>query len=152
MAGLDVNRLILLIAVLARRAGVDVSGRDVYASLTGGLTVSEPALDLPLALAIAASQRDRVLGADTLACGEVSLMGELRPVPGLERRLREAARLGFRRALVPAEPAVRGCAGDAPGGGAWTRPCRYPAAGPGRRLRRRLRYLWVRSGQAPIFW
>ncbi len=104
VAGLDVNRLILLIAVLARRAGVDVSGRDVYASLTGGLTVSEPALDLPLALAIAASQRDRVLGSDTLACGEVSLMGELRPVPGLERRLREAARLGFRRALVPVEP------------------------------------------------
>lgn len=104
VAGLDVNRLILLIAVLARRAGIDVSGRDVYASLTGGLTVSEPALDLPLALAIAASQRDRVLGADTLACGEVSLMGELRPVPGLERRLREAARLGFRRAMVPAEP------------------------------------------------
>ena len=104
VAGLDVNRLILLIAVLARRAGVDVSGRDVYASLTGGLTISEPALDLPLALAIAASQRDRVLGSDTLACGEVSLMGELRPVPGLERRLREAARLGFRRALVPVEP------------------------------------------------
>lgn len=104
VAGLDVNRLVLLIAVLARRGGVDVSGRDVYASLTGGLTVSEPAIDLPLALAIAASQRDRAIDSATLACGEVSLLGEIRPVPGLERRLREAVRLGFRRALVPAEP------------------------------------------------
>jgi len=101
VAGLDVNRLVLLIAVLARRGGIDVSARDVYASLTGGLAVSEPALDLALALALAASQRDQPVPADMLACGEVSLLGEIRPVPGLERRLREAARLGFRRALVP---------------------------------------------------
>jgi DNA repair protein RadA/Sms len=106
VAGLDVNRLVLLIAVLARRAGVDVSGRDVYASLSGGITVSEPALDLPLALAVAASQQDRAIAGDTLACGEVSLLGEIRPVPGLERRLREAARLGFRRALVPHDPTL----------------------------------------------
>ena len=102
VAGLDSNRLALLIAVLARRGGVDVSGRDVYASLAGGLTVSEPALDLALALAIAASHMDLALPADTLVCGEVSLLGEVRPVRGLDRRLREAARLGFRRALVPA--------------------------------------------------
>jgi len=106
VAGLDGNRLALLIAVLARRGGIDVSGRDVYASLAGGLTVSEPALDLALALAIAASQRDLALPADTLVCGEVSLLGEVRPVPGLDRRLREAARLGFRRALVPAGPSA----------------------------------------------
>ena len=101
VAGLDANRLALLIAVLARRGGVDVSGRDVYASLAGGLTASDPALDLPLALAIAASHRDRALPADTLICGEVSLLGEVRPVRGLDRRLREAARLGFRRAIIP---------------------------------------------------
>ncbi len=101
VAGLDVNRLVLLIAVLARRGGIDVVGRDVYASLTGGITVSEPALDLPLALAVAASHRDHAIAGDLLACGEVSLLGEIRPVPGLERRLREAARTGFRRALVP---------------------------------------------------
>ncbi|MFV2063108.1 MAG: DNA repair protein RadA [Chloroflexota bacterium] len=106
VAGLDANRLALLLAVLARRAGVDVAGRDVYASLTGGLTVSEPALDLPLALALASSQRDRAMRADTLACGEVSLLGEVRPVRGLERRLREAARLGFQRAIVPASSAT----------------------------------------------
>ena len=109
VSGLDVNRLALLIAVLARRGGIDVSGRDVYASLAGGLTVSEPALDLPLALAVAASARDHALPADMLVCGEVSLLGEVRPVRGLDRRLREAARLGFRRALVPAT------AGDGPG-------------------------------------
>jgi DNA repair protein RadA/Sms len=101
VAGLDVNRLVLLIAVLARRGGIDVVSRDVYASLTGGITVSEPALDLPLALAVAASHRDHAIAGDLLACGEVSLLGEVRPVPGLERRLREAARAGFRRALVP---------------------------------------------------
>jgi DNA repair protein RadA/Sms len=103
VAGLDANRLALLVAVLARRGGVDVSGRDVYASLAGGLTVSDPALDLPLALAVAASHRDRALAADTLVCGEVSLLGEVRPVRGLDRRLREAARLGFARALIPAD-------------------------------------------------
>jgi DNA repair protein RadA/Sms len=106
VAGLDGNRLALLIAILAKRGGIDVSSRDVYASLTGGLTVSEPALDLPLALAIASSQRDQAVSAGTLACGEVSLLGEVRPVPGLERRLREAARLGFERAIVPVDHAA----------------------------------------------
>jgi DNA repair protein RadA/Sms len=101
VSGLDASRLALLIAVLARRGGIDVSSRDVYASLAGGLTVSEPALDLPLALAVAGSQRDRALPVDMLVCGELSLLGEVRPVRGLDRRLREAARLGFRRALVP---------------------------------------------------
>jgi len=113
VAGLDGNRLALLIAVLARRAGVDVSARDVYASLAGGLTAGEPALDLALALAIVASTRDQALPADLLICGEVSLLGEVRPVRGLERRLREAARLGFRRALVPADADL---GGSTPGG------------------------------------
>lgn len=107
VSGLDANRLALLIAVLGRRGGVDVGSRDVYASLTGGLAVSEPALDLPLALAIASSQRDLAVTAETTACGEVSLLGDVRPVPGLERRLREAARLGFRRAIVPTDPSAR---------------------------------------------
>jgi DNA repair protein RadA/Sms len=107
VSGVDVNRLVLLIAVLGRRCGLDVSGRDVYVSLAGGLSVDEPALDLPLALAVASSLRDRPIAADTLAIGEVSLLGEVRPVPGLARRLREAARLGFRRALVPADSDAR---------------------------------------------
>ncbi len=104
-SGLDPNRLSLLIAVLGRRAGIGLGSHDVYANLAGGLTVMEPALDLPLALALASSARDRVIAPGTVAIGEVGLLGELRAVVGLERRLREAARLGFREAIV-ARPAA----------------------------------------------
>lgn len=100
-SGVDPNRLGLLVAVLGRRAGVGLGSHDVYANLAGGLTVGEPGLDLPLALALASSLRDRPLAARTVAIGEVGLLGELRSVAGLERRLREAARLGFDVALVP---------------------------------------------------
>ncbi len=103
VAGIDANRLALLVAVLGRRAGINLANQDLYASLAGGASVEEPAVDLPLALALASSFRDRPVGPGTVACGEVSLLGELRPVRGLERRLREAARLGFRRAVVPLE-------------------------------------------------
>ncbi len=104
-SGLDPNRLSLLIAVLGRRAGIGLGSHDVYANLAGGLTVMEPALDLPLALALASSARDRAIAPGTVAIGEVGLLGELRAVVGLERRLREAARLGFRQAIV-ARPAA----------------------------------------------
>jgi DNA repair protein RadA/Sms len=100
-SGLDHNRLSLLIAVLGRRAGIALGNHDVYANLAGGLAFSEPGLDLPLALALASSLRDRPIESGTIAIGEVGLLGELRSVVGLERRLREAARLGFHRALVP---------------------------------------------------
>jgi len=112
-SGLDGNRLALLIAVLGRRAGIALSTQDVYANLAGGLEVAEPGLDLPLALALASSLRDRPVAPGTVAVGEVGLLGELRAVAGIERRLREAARLGFGRAIVPrpargASPAVPG--------------------------------------------
>jgi DNA repair protein RadA/Sms len=100
--GVDPNRVSLLIAVLGKRAGIGLGSHDVYVNLAGGLTVEEPALDLPIALALASSLRDRPIRAGTVAAGEIGLLGELRPVPGLERRLREAARLGFTRAIVPA--------------------------------------------------
>ena len=100
-AGLDTQRLALLIAVLGRRAGLNLASHDVYASIVGGLTVEEPAIDLPLALALASALRDRPLAPGTVACGEIGLTGELRPINGLGRRLREAARLGFTRAIVP---------------------------------------------------
>ena len=102
VSGIDPNRLALLLAVLGRRAGVGLGGHDVYANLAGGLAVAEPGLDLPLALALASSFRDRPLRPGTVAVGEVGLLGELRNVGGLERRLKEAARLGFVRAIVPA--------------------------------------------------
>ena len=100
-SGVDPNRLALLVAVLGRRAGISLGSHDVYANLAGGLSVSEPGLDLPLALALASSLRDRPLVPGTVAIGEVGLLGELRAVGGLDRRLREAARLGFTRAIVP---------------------------------------------------
>lgn len=100
-SGLDGNRLALLIAVLARRAGVALGTQDVYANLAGGLEVAEPGLDLPLAIALASSLRDRPVAPGTVALGEVGLLGELRAVAGTDRRLREAARLGFVRAIVP---------------------------------------------------
>jgi DNA repair protein RadA/Sms len=101
VAGVDRDRLALLVAVLGRHAGVDLAAQDLYVSLAGGANAEEPALDLPLALALASSHRGMTVLPATVACGEVSLLGDLRPVRGLERRLREAARLGFEAAIVP---------------------------------------------------
>lgn len=100
--GLDGARLSLLVAVLERRADVVLHDRDVYASTVGGVRLSEPALDLALCLAIASSRTDRPAARDLVALGEVGLAGELRLVSQTERRLIEAARLGMRRAVVPA--------------------------------------------------
>lgn len=100
-SGLDPNRLGLLVAVLGRRAGIALGSHDVYANLAGGLAVGEPGLDLPVALALASSLRDRPVGGSVVAIGEVGLLGELRAVSGLERRLKDAVRSGFRTAIVP---------------------------------------------------
>ncbi len=100
-SGLDSQRLALLIAVLGRRAGMNLASYDVYASIVGGLVVEEPAVDLPLALSLASALRDRSLIPGTVLCGEIGLTGELRPINGLGRRLREAARLGFTKAIAP---------------------------------------------------
>jgi len=100
--GFDDGRLALLLAVLERRGGVDVLGCDVYLNVTGGVRIGEPAADLAVALAVASSRLDLALPADTVALGEIGLGGEIRRVGRLEPRLAEAARLGFRRALVPA--------------------------------------------------
>ena len=102
--GIDPNRLALLVAVLGRRAGIGLASHDVYANLAGGLSLEEPGLDLPLALALASSLRDLPVRPATVAIGEVGLLGELRSVTGIDRRLREAARLGFTRAVVPRPP------------------------------------------------
>ena len=102
VSGLDSQRLALLIAVLGRKAGINLASHDVYASIVGGLSVDEPALDLALAVALASALRDKVVARGTVLTGEIGLTGELRPVNQLERRLKEAARLGFERAIVPA--------------------------------------------------
>jgi DNA repair protein RadA/Sms len=101
VSGADPNRVSILVAVLGRRAGASLGDQDVFINLAGGLSVSEPGLDLPIALALASALRDRPIDPTTVAIGEVGLLGELRAVGGLERRLREAARLGFQRAVVP---------------------------------------------------
>jgi DNA repair protein RadA/Sms len=115
LVGVPADRLALLVAVLARRCGVDVSRHDLYLSLAGGASVEEPALDLAAALAIASTARDEPIDPGTVACGEVTLLGGLRPVRGLERRLREAARLGFRQAIVPAGEESDRLGGRVPG-------------------------------------
>jgi DNA repair protein RadA/Sms len=101
-SGVDYNRLVLLLAVLERRAGLRLADQDVYVSVAGGLTVEEPAADLGVALAVASSLRDRAVDPRTVVVGEVGLAGEVRTVPQLARRVAEAARLGFARVVVPA--------------------------------------------------
>jgi DNA repair protein RadA/Sms len=101
-SGLDSARLNLLIAVCERRAGLGLADRDVFASTVGGIRLVEPATDLALCLAVASSRKDQALPRDLVVLGEVGLAGELRQVAQTERRLSEAARLGFRRALLPA--------------------------------------------------
>ncbi|MGH8898755.1 MAG: DNA repair protein RadA [Egibacteraceae bacterium] len=101
-SGLDSARLSLLVAVCERRAGLGLADRDVFASTVGGIRLVEPATDLALCLAVASSRRDQPLPRDLVVLGEVGLAGELRLVAQTERRLSEAARLGFRRALLPA--------------------------------------------------
>jgi DNA repair protein RadA/Sms len=103
----DGNRVSLLLAVLAQRAQCDVLDRDVFVNVAGGLRLNEPAIDLGIACAIASSVRGRAIDAKTIVFGEVGLAGEIRAVPLCEQRLAEAARLGFVRALVPAQNAAR---------------------------------------------
>jgi DNA repair protein RadA/Sms len=100
--GLDAGRLAILVAVLDRRARIGLAGNDVFAATAGGVRITEPAADLAVCLALASAARDRQVPTELITLGEVGLGGEVRPVPQLPRRLAEAARLGFRRALVPA--------------------------------------------------
>jgi DNA repair protein RadA/Sms len=99
--GFDGQRLALLLAVLHRHCGVAFGQCDVFANIVGGLRVSETAVDLPVALALVSSLRERIVPQDLAVFGEVGLTGEVRPVPFGEERLLEAQKHGFRRALVP---------------------------------------------------
>jgi len=99
--GIDAGRLAMLLAVLHRHGGVALQEHDVFANVVGGLSIDEPAWDLPVALALASSLGDMALAADLVVFGELGLTGEVRPVAYGEERIREAAKLGFRRALVP---------------------------------------------------
>ncbi|MCG9077750.1 DNA repair protein RadA [Laribacter hongkongensis] len=100
--GLEQNRLAMLLAVLHRHAGVACFDQDVFVNAVGGVKISEPAADLAVLLAIASSLRNRPLPAKMVVFGEVGLAGEVRPVQRGQERLKEAAKLGFTRAIVPA--------------------------------------------------
>jgi DNA repair protein RadA/Sms len=114
--GVDFNRLLLLTAVLSKRLGLNLSDQDVFVNVVGGMHISEPAADLSIALAILSSYRNMPIAADLAVVGEVGLSGELRSVGQLARRLHEAAKLGFSRALVPRSALRRGGADIAPDG------------------------------------
>ena len=99
--GFDVNRVALLVAILEKRVGLHLHGEDVYLNVAGGIRVIEPAVDLGVAAAIASSFRDRPIPPRTVIMGEVGLGGEVRAIPYLEARLREAEKLGFEQAVIP---------------------------------------------------
>ena len=99
--GLDQNRLALLLAVLEKRAGLNLAGEDVFANVAGGVTVDEPAADVAIVAALVSSVRNRPLAAGTVLFGEIGLAGELRRTTQAAVRIREAARMGFTRAVVP---------------------------------------------------
>src|SRR5713101_909810 len=100
--GIDLNRVHLLVAVLEKRARLPLGKQDIFVNVAGGVRLAEPAADLAVALAIASNCRERPVGRDLVALGELGLSGEVRRVPQLERRLHEAYRLGFKQAIVPA--------------------------------------------------
>jgi DNA repair protein RadA/Sms len=99
--GIDFNRLLVIAAVLTKRVGLKLGGQDILVNVTGGLRVGEPAADLGVALAIASSFRDIEVAAHTAVVGEIGLSGELRAATQMDRRLAEAARLGFTRCIIP---------------------------------------------------
>jgi DNA repair protein RadA/Sms len=105
--GIDFNRVILLCAILERKASVGMHDQDVYVNVAGGIRIDEPAADLALCMALAGSFRDRTIPPGTAAFGEVGLGGEVRAVPMAEMRLNEAAKMGFGRVLLPASNAER---------------------------------------------
>jgi len=111
--GIDFNRLLIITAVLTRRLGLRLGEHDIFANVVSGLRISEPAADLAVAAAITSSMKDQPIRADTVMIGEVGLSGELRMVSQMHARLREAANLGFKRAIIPrrlrtAEPWPKG--------------------------------------------
>ncbi|MDI6828655.1 MAG: DNA repair protein RadA [Armatimonadota bacterium] len=101
-SGVDYNRTMLILAVLEKRVGLRFSNQDVYVSIAGGVKAVEPALDLAIAAALASNLKELPIEPNTLVVGEVGLAGEVRGVVQIEKRMKEAARLGFERAIIPA--------------------------------------------------
>ncbi len=104
--GFDPNRLVMLIAVLSKRVGIPLYNQDIYVNIVGGMRITEPAADLAVAVAIASSFRNQRVDPDLALVGEIGLSGELRSIGHIERRLGEAGKLGFKRALYPSPSTV----------------------------------------------
>ncbi|MEN9223409.1 MAG: DNA repair protein RadA, partial [Thermostichus sp. BF3_bins_97] len=104
--GIEMNRFLQILAVLEKRVGIPLSKYDAYIASAGGINVAEPAADLGVAVAVAASFRDRLVDPFTVLIGEVGLGGQVRPVSQLEQRLKEASKLGFRHAIIPNSPVL----------------------------------------------
>lgn len=100
-SGMDLNRLQLLIAILSKRAALNLGTQDVFVNIVGGLTLKEPALDLPVLIALVSALKNKVVDPEMVIFGEVGLAGEIRSVNNIEERLKEAGKLGFRTAVVP---------------------------------------------------
>ena len=105
--GIDGNRVALLVAVLEKKVGLQLTGQDVFLNVAGGFRLTEPAADLGAIVAVASSFLDRSINADTLVVGEVGLAGEVRGVGQVEVRIREAEKMGFRRCILPASSDLR---------------------------------------------
>lgn len=101
VSGVDYNRVSMILAVLEKRIGLKLGGQDVFVNIVGGVQVDEPAADLGIAMTIASSFKEKVIPSDTVVIGEVGLGGEVRSVSQIEIRLKEAQRLGFKKALIP---------------------------------------------------
>jgi DNA repair protein RadA/Sms len=110
--GVDHNRVLMLLAVLTKRVGLALGTQDVYVNVAGGFTLDEPAVDLGIAAAVASSFRERRLSPETALLGEVGLGGELRSVPRVDLRVREAAKLGFKRCVLPESSIVEKASGE----------------------------------------
>jgi len=102
VTGLDYNRASVIIGVLERKAGIKLSESDIYLSIASGIYVDEPAVDLPVAMAIASCARNKGIDPKTVVIGEIGLTGEIRAVANIEKRLKESAKLGFSKAIIPA--------------------------------------------------
>lgn len=105
--GIDYNRLLQILAVLEKRIGLNLSKQDVYVNVIGGLDIDEPAADLGVALAVATCARDVCVSPDTVIVGEIGLSGEIRAVNNLDKRIKEAEKLGFKNIIVPASNKIK---------------------------------------------
>jgi DNA repair protein RadA/Sms len=118
VVGVDANRVSLLLAVLEKRAGLFVSGHDIFVNVVGGIELEEPAIDLGIAAAIASSFREKPVDPGTVLFGEVGLAGEIRAIQRPEVRVAEAAKMGFKRCLLPESSVKRmSASGGASSGG-----------------------------------